>query len=161
MTNNTGFGAVRSLGFVIIPCDDFDRMKLFYRDVFGFEIEDEEPGHWIGFRVGGLFFGLRPRGRYYDGPNSTDGSAAVQLSFQVPPADVDLAYSSLVEKGIDVIEGPTNQDWPHRTLFFQDPESNIIEIYADIHPRDMASAPSNIHRANIHRARPDRVAGSS
>jgi catechol-2,3-dioxygenase len=47
---------------------------------------------------------------------------------------------------IAVIEPPTNQDWCHRTLFFADPEANIIEIFADIHPRDTAALPSKLHQ---------------
>ena len=144
MSENSGFGAIRSMDYVIVLCDDLERMQRFYTDLFGFRIQDEEPG-WIGFRVGSLILGLRPRGCPYDGPGIKGESAAVQLSFRVPPADVDIAYQTLKERGIDVIEAPTNQNWPHRTLFFADPENNVIEIYADIHPRDTASVPSTIH----------------
>ncbi len=146
MSENSGFGAIRSMDYVIVLCDDLERMRHFYTDLFGFRIEDEEPGQWVGFRVGSLILGLRPRGRPYDGAQVMDGSASIQLSFRVPPADVDIAFQKLKDKGIDVIEGPTNQDWSHRTLFFADPEKNIIEIYADIHPRETASFPSKIHR---------------
>ncbi len=146
MTDNSGLSAIRSMDYVIILCDDLERMQRFYADTFGFHIEDEQPGRWVGFRVGTLFLGLRPRGRPYDGPKITNESAAIQLSFRVPPADVDIAYQTLKDKGIAVIEPPTNQDWEHRTLFFADPENNIIEIYADIHPRDTASAPSALHQ---------------
>jgi catechol 2,3-dioxygenase-like lactoylglutathione lyase family enzyme len=27
---------------------------------------------------------------------------------------------------------PTDQPWGHRTLFFRDPDGNVLEIYADI-----------------------------
>lgn len=146
MSGNTGFSAIRSMDFVIILCDDLEKMRKFYSEVFGFQIEDEEPGLWVGFRVGTLFLGLRPRGRPYDGPPSASSSASVQLSFRVPPADVDIAYESLNEKGIEVIEKPRSQEWYHRTLFFADPENNIIEIYADIHPNEAASTPSGMHK---------------
>ena len=145
MKGVTGLGAIRSMDYVILLCDDLNKMKRFYDEVFDFQIEDEEPGIWLGYRVGAMFLGLRPRGRAYDGLGIPDKSASIQLSFRVPPADVDNAYDSLISKGIEVIEKPTNQDWPHRTLFFQDPEGNIIEIYADIHPRDMASNPTGVH----------------
>ena len=145
MNKNSGFGAIRSMDYVIVLCDDLEKMEQFYTDIFGFQIEDKEPGKWVGFRVGTLFLGLRPRGRRYDGPNIPDESAAVQLSFRVPPEDVDIAYQILQGKGVEVIEAPTNQDWCHRTLFFADPENNIIEIYADIHPRDTAAVPSGVH----------------
>ncbi|MEM9498554.1 MAG: VOC family protein [Pseudomonadota bacterium] len=145
MNAKSGIAAIRGLGYVILLCDDFEKMERFYRDTFRFEIEDEEPGVWVGFRVGALFLALRKRGRKYDGPSVPHASASIQLSFQVPPADVDIAYKALLDRGVEVIEGPTNQDWPHRTLFFHDPENNVIEIFSDIHQRDMAEAPSGIH----------------
>jgi len=38
----------------------------------------------------------------------------------------------LVAKGVPILRGPTDlPDWRHRTLFFRDPEDNIIEIYAE------------------------------
>ena len=144
MNESSGLGAIRSMDYVIVLCDDLKRMKRFYADVFDFRIE-EEAEHWIAFRVGTLFLGLRTRGRQYDGPAIPDTSAAMQLSFRVPPADVDLAYQALKARNVDVIEAPTNQDWPHRTLFFCDPENNILEIFADIHTDDTASAPSGRH----------------
>jgi len=146
MNTKNGFEAIRSIDYVIILCHDFAKMRQFYCDTFGFHIEDESPGLWVGFRVGTLFLGLRPRGRPYDGPQIENESASIQLSFCVPPADVDIAYETLKEKGVEVIEKPTNQDWPHRTLFFSDPENNIIEIFADIHPRDTASSASGNHQ---------------
>lgn len=145
METKNGLAAIRSLGYVIILCDDFEKMARFYRSVFKFEVEDEDPGIWVGFRVGALFLALRKRGRKYDGPSMPETSARVQISFQVPPADVDVAHEQLRALGVELIEGPTNQDWPHRTLFFHDPEKNVIEIFADIHPRDMADAPTGLH----------------
>ncbi|MEM8690171.1 MAG: VOC family protein [Pseudomonadota bacterium] len=145
MNDFSGIGAIRSLDYVIILCDDLARMRTFYADLFGFELEHERPGHSASFRVGTLYLHLRQRGRGYDGLQGPEGSASVQLSFRVPPADVDLAYETLKAKQIEVIEGPTNQDWLHRTLFFKDPEGNILEIFTDIHPNEAAASPSGVH----------------
>lgn len=145
MDDYSGIGAIRSLDYVIILCDDLEKMRTFYAELFGFELEDDRPGRNASFRVGTLYLHLRPRGRGYDGPHGPEGSASMQLSFRVPPADVDLAYETLKAKDIEVIEGPTNQDWLHRTLFFKDVEGNILEIFADIHPREAAASPSGVH----------------
>ncbi|NSX57001.1 VOC family protein [Parasulfitobacter algicola] len=145
MEAKTGLGAIRSMDYVILLCDDIERMKKFYREVLSFEVEDEAAGTWVGFRVGTLYLGLRPRGRSYDGARIPEKSAGAQISFRVPPADVDAAHEELLAKGVKIIEGPTNQDWTHRTLFFHDPEFNIIEIYADIHPHDTLDNPSGVH----------------
>jgi catechol-2,3-dioxygenase len=33
---------------------------------------------------------------------------------------------------MDIIEEPQDQEYGYRTLFFQNPEGNVLEIYADI-----------------------------
>lgn len=145
MEDYTGFSAVRSLDYVILLCDDLEKMKAFYSGLFAFHIEEDRPDSMIFFRVGTLFLGLRRRGRQYDGPSVPATSASIQISFRVPPADVDIAYEKLLEQEDAVIEEPTNQDWCHRTLFFRDPENNIVEVFADIHPRDTLPSPSGAH----------------
>lgn len=145
MHSFSGFGAIRSLDYVILLCEDLENMTAFYSDLFEFQVEESKPGHMVFFRVGTLFLGLRRRGRSYDGPSVPQHSAAIQISFRVPPADVDAAYETLVKREIEVIEAPTSQDWPHRTLFFRDPENNVLEIFADIHPRETLDAPSGAH----------------
>lgn len=144
-TDGRGVQAIRSVDYIIIMCDELEPMRSFYSNVLDFTIHEEDPGLFVGFQIGTLWFGLRPRGRGYDGPAVPHESAAIQLSFRVPPADVDLAYERLQEHTVEVIEGPTDQDWPHRTLFFRDPENNVLEIFADIHPRDTLAAPSGVH----------------
>jgi hypothetical protein len=47
-----------------------------------------------------------------------------------------------------VIVSPTNQDWCHRSLLLADPETNILEIFANIHTRDTAALPSKLHQAD-------------
>ncbi|MEM7289615.1 MAG: VOC family protein [Pseudomonadota bacterium] len=144
MNENNGLGAIRSLDYVIVLCDDLKKMKRFYDDIFGF-YKEEVSEHLAAFRVGTLYLCLRTRGRSYDGLETPEHSAGIQLSFRVPPADVDLAYQALKNKNIEFIEPPTNQDWPHRTLFFKDPENNILEIFADIHTDETLPEPSGKH----------------
>lgn len=145
MRDITGVGAIRSVDYIILLCEDIDAMRHFYAEVLQFPILEEASGTFVGFQVGGVWLGLRPRGRRYDGLPVSAASASIQLSFRVPPADVDLAYKSIMTHDLDVIEQPTNQNWPHRTLFFRDPENNIIEIFADIHTDDCLAEPSGVH----------------
>ena len=141
----SGLGALLSVDYVIILCDDLATMRHFYADVLGFTVAEETPGEFVGFVVGGLWLSLRPRGRTYDGPAIPLESAAIQISFRVPPDNVDLAFASLKELGVNIIEGPTNQEWTHRTLFLHDPEQNIVEIYADIPSESTRSEPTGVH----------------
>ncbi|OQW57896.1 MAG: hypothetical protein A4S14_08250 [Proteobacteria bacterium SG_bin9] len=106
--------------------------RAFYRDVMQFPIETDLE-NWVSFRVGSSLLTLRPRGwtNFTDG-EAAPGSASVQLAFRVPPPAVDACHAELVAKGVPVLRGPTDlPSWRHRTLFFRDPENNLIEIYAE------------------------------
>jgi hypothetical protein len=56
----------------------------------------------------------------------------VQLAFRVPPGDVAAAERQLVARGVEPLEPVVDQPFGHRTLFFADPERNVIEIYAEL-----------------------------
>ena len=82
-------------------------------------------------RAGAVLLTLRRRGRSYDGTKIADG-ASLQLAFRVAPEEVDACYRELIRERVEILEPPRDQDYGHRTLFFRDPEGNILEIYAEI-----------------------------
>tara|TARA_R110002074_G_scaffold98171_6_gene212562 strand:+ start:417 stop:554 length:138 start_codon:yes stop_codon:yes gene_type:complete len=45
---------------------------------------------------------------------------------------VDVCASELRDQGITILSPPTDRDFGHRTLFFRDPDGNLIEIFARI-----------------------------
>lgn len=123
---------ISKIDYTIIICTDMLTTKTFYKDTLGFEII-EDLDTWVSFQVGPNLLTLRPRGSSPvcdDGPIPS-GSAATQLAFCVPLASIDRCYEDLVGKGVRILRGPTDlPKWRHRTVFFADPENNIIEIYA-------------------------------
>lgn len=122
---------VQQLGYVIILCDDIDRMKEFYRDLFSFPV-DSETDESLAFRVGEVLLGLRKRTRDYDGRGGGTESPGLQLAFLVSPAEVDECYEVLQAKGVRILDPPADQPRGHRTVYFADPEGNILEVYAEI-----------------------------
>lgn len=120
---------IRDLSHIIILCDDIFAMRRFYSDVMQFPIYRDDP-NWIELRVGSTLLTLRPRGRDYDGAGSS--GAAIQLAFRVAPDEVADMEAYLVNSGVDIIESTQDKVFGHRTLFFRDPEQNILEIYAEI-----------------------------
>ena len=123
--------SIQSVSYVIILCDDMPRMKSFYRDLFAFPI-DSETDESLAFRAGSLLFALRKRTRGYDGSGVRPELPGVQIAFLVSPAEVELCHKQLVEKGVTILEPPTDQPRGHRTVYFADPEGNMLEIYAEI-----------------------------
>lgn len=128
-----GLSEIHTLDHTVILCRDLPKTKAFYRDVMGFSVEVEKES-WVSFRVGATLLSLRPRGKWRicDYGELQPGTAALQLAFRVPPPAVDTCHAELVKAGVEVLKGPTDlPDWRHRTVFFRDPENNIIEIYAE------------------------------
>jgi lactoylglutathione lyase len=127
-------GAISNLDYVILLCQHMAKTREFYLNVMQFPLEMDQP-NWVSFRVGSGLLTLRPRGprgSWFDGP-ALDGSASIQLAFRVPPPAVEKCHQELIEKGVAILSPPKDlPDWRHRTLFFRDPEGNIIEIYAEI-----------------------------
>jgi lactoylglutathione lyase len=128
--------SIRNLDYTVIICRDIERMKHFYGNVLGFPIY-RDFGTWVEFRVGGTLLTLKTRGTGYDEIREHDGAgaesgAALQLAFRVAPPEVDTCCDELQQKGINILQAPITRDTGHRTLFFKDPENNILEIYADI-----------------------------
>ena len=121
---------IHTLDYVILLCEDVAGMKHFYHDILGFPIHRERED-WVEMRVGASLLTLRPRGRPYDG-GKLPQSASVQLAFRVAPAEVDSCHRELREKQVEILEAPRDRGYGHRTLFFKDPEGNILEIYADL-----------------------------
>jgi len=125
--------AIRTLDYTVLLCSKFEETRRFYSDVMKFPVETDRE-NWVSFRVGATLLALRPRGPWSvcDDGKSLPGSAAVQLAFRVPPPAVDACHAELVDRDVPILRGPTDlPHWRHRTLFFRDPEDNIIEIYAE------------------------------
>ncbi|WP_162915179.1 VOC family protein [Desertibaculum subflavum] len=124
---------IHNFDYAVLLCNKLAETKAFYRDIMHFPIETDQE-NWVSFRVGATLLTLRPRGQWaawHDG-NSVPGSAAVQLAFRVPPPAVDTCHAELVAQGVPILRGPTDvPKFRHRTLFFRDPEDNVIEIYAE------------------------------
>jgi catechol 2,3-dioxygenase-like lactoylglutathione lyase family enzyme len=125
--------SIQNTDYVVLLCADLERAKRFYRDVLEFQLYSDSK-EWVRFKVGTTFITLRPRGRWLswtDGPIPAT-SAALQLAFQVPLDQVDPCHAELLKKGVEIIDPPRDHAFGHRTLFFRDPDQNVIEIFADL-----------------------------
>ncbi|WP_209318280.1 VOC family protein [Falsiroseomonas selenitidurans] len=126
-------GGIRNLDHTVLLCRRMAETRAFYRDVMGFAVEEDRPG-WVSFRIGAGLLSLRPRGVWSvcDDGAAVPGAAAVQLAFRVAPPLIETCHAALVARGVPILRAPTDlPSWRHRTLFFRDPEDNILEIYAE------------------------------
>src|SRR5262249_46214944 len=129
---SSAFRAIRAIDYTVIFARDMAAMRRFYEDVLGFSLLRELSAGWIEYRVGDNTLALaRPSRTAADAP-TPNGSAALQLAFKGPPPEVWRCAADLVRPGIPLVSPPTNQVFGHRTVFFRDPDGNLLEVFAEI-----------------------------
>ena len=130
--SGSAFQAIRAIDYTVIFVRDMAAMRRFYEDVLGFSLLRELSPGWIEYRVGDNTLALaRPSLTAADGP-TPNGSAALQLAFKVSAPEVDQCADELVRQGVNLLSPPTDRIFGHRTLFFRDPDGNLLEVFADI-----------------------------
>lgn len=130
--SSSAFQAIKAIDYTVIFVRDMEAMRRFYEDVLSFPLQRELSPGWIEYQIGNNTLALaKPRLTAADAP-TPNGTASLQLAFKVSPSDVDRCADELMRRHIDVLSPPTDQAFGHRTLFFRDPDGNLLEVFADI-----------------------------
>lgn len=131
-TPRSPFSAIRAIDYTVIFVRDMPSMRRFYEGVLAFPLLRELSPNWIEYGLGSNTLALaKPSRTAADAPTPT-GSASLQLAFKVSATEVDACADELVRHGVALLSPPTNQSFGHRTLFFRDPDGNLLEVYAEI-----------------------------
>jgi catechol 2,3-dioxygenase-like lactoylglutathione lyase family enzyme len=126
------FQAIRAIDYTVIFVRDMTAMRRFYEGILRFPLTRELSPGWVEYQIGGNTLALaRPSRTAQDAPTPA-GSASLQLAFKVSAPDVDRCADELVRQGVELLSPPADQPFGHRTLFFRDPDGNLLEVYAEI-----------------------------
>ena len=130
--SRSAFRAIRAIDYTVIFVRDMTAMRRFYEDVLGFPLLRELSPRWIEYRVGDNTLALATPRLTADDDPTPSGTASLQLAFKVSVPEVDECADELVRQGVTLLSPPTDQIFGHRTLFFRDPDGNLLEVFADI-----------------------------
>ncbi len=126
-----GLSAIQALDYTVVRVRDMDAMRAFYGRTLRFQLVRELSANWVEYRIGPNTLALAGRFLFVENQTLGAGVAAVQLAFRVPYEAVDVCAAELTAAGIPLLSPPTDQPFRHRTLFFRDPDGNLLEIYAE------------------------------
>ena len=129
---HSAFQAIRAIDYTVIFVRDMAAMRRFYEDILCFPLSRELSPRWIEYRVGGNTLALARPGLTAADVPTPSGSASLQLAFKVSAPEVDRCADELERRGVKLVSPPTDQVFGHRTLFFRDPDGNLLEVFADI-----------------------------
>lgn len=115
---------IRGIYEVAIRVKDLPRAETFYRQVLDLEVGiRDERRNWLFLRAGGNAGMIVLQEDKSEWPTQ-------HFAFTVAEADIDRAAEILKEKGIK-IEGPVVHEWmPAKSVYFDDPDGNALELCA-------------------------------
>jgi len=116
---------------VCIITDDVNKLGNFYQEVLQAACDREED--FIAFSTEGAhlsIFSSREMERMAPGSMGGGGGSSCTLEFEV--GDVDREHARLVEMGIPIVKPPTTQPWGIRSVWFRDPDGNLVNFYARV-----------------------------
>jgi lactoylglutathione lyase len=117
---------IRGIYEVAIRVKDLPRAEAFYKQVLDLEVGiRDERRNWLFLRAGGHAGMIVLQEDKNEWPSQ-------HFAFAVAEADIDRAAGMLREKGIKV-EGPVVHEWmPAKSVYFDDPDGNALELCAPI-----------------------------
>jgi catechol-2,3-dioxygenase len=114
-------------GFCEVTLESRDPAKLarFYQDLFGWdELSRGDDRVWLGC-------GERARlGLWSRGPKEfgDEGGRHVHYALSIRPGGMEALVERLRARGIDH-EGPVEHEGGDRSVYFEDPEGNVVEAW--------------------------------
>jgi catechol 2,3-dioxygenase-like lactoylglutathione lyase family enzyme len=123
---------IRGIDYTVIYVRQMEAMREFYGKTLGFPLHRELSPRWVEYRVGSNLLALAEPGARFKDPPPPIGTLMLQLAFRVAPSEVATCADALAERGAAIVSGPTDQPFGHRTLFFRDPDGNVLEIYSEL-----------------------------
>jgi catechol-2,3-dioxygenase len=108
---------------------DIKRLTVFYQQVL--QIEPQRSGEdYVEFRTSAgtlALFSASAQEKYIPGSAIAGENHSAILEFRV--ADVDGEYSRLQKFVKSWVKGPTTQPWGTRSIYFRDPDGNLVDFF--------------------------------
>ena len=121
---------MRFTGICIIT-QNVDRLCAFYREILKLEPEEGNVFEIIPTKGADLsIFSSERTEKMAPGCLKGAGYGSYTIEFEVE--DVDREFERLKAMNVEIVKPPTTQSWGRRSVWFRDPDGNIINFYANV-----------------------------
>jgi len=123
------------LSYACVLTQDIERLERFYREVL--QAKPEWTGPYAEFPTDGGIFSLWSVDAYAEVagraaiPNLVGGP--IMLEFEIADVDAEFArLQQLAEFKIEFIIPPTTMAWGNRSIYFRDPDGNLVNLFSHV-----------------------------
>ena len=115
-----------------IVTENVKRLLQFYRDVL--QVQPQVFGEdYVEFVTEGgtlSLFSIQGQQRLAPGSTLPASNRSMMLEFQVD--DVDKEFARLQPMSLEWVKPPTTQPWGNRSIYFRDPDGNLVNFYCRV-----------------------------
>ena len=116
---------------ICIVTQNVPRLCAFYREILKLEPEEGDVFKIIPTEGAVLsIFSSAHMEEMAHGSLKGAGSGSYTIEFEVE--DVDQEFERLQAMNVEIVKPPTTQPWGRRSVWFRDPDRNIINFYVNV-----------------------------
>lgn len=115
--------------------NDVERLAAFYAQVLNMK-PHKVDATYVEFRTGTAvlaLFAAEAQEKYIPGSAMPGQNHSAILEFNV--TDVDQEYARLHDLVKQWVKEPTTQPWGTRSIYFRDPDGNLVDFFAPVAPQ--------------------------
>jgi catechol 2,3-dioxygenase-like lactoylglutathione lyase family enzyme len=116
---------------ICLVTKDVKRARLFYEAVLQTSFKGDDAFAWIE-SARGNFSIFSAEGMEKMAPGSMKGSGHGSYTIEFEIDDVDREFERLKDAGVKFVKEPTTQSWRRRSVWFRDPDGNIVNFYKSL-----------------------------
>jgi len=118
---------------ICLVTQDVARLRDFYRSVLQVDAEGDDTFTTLSTRGAALTI-FSEEGMERMAPDSMQNSGCGRYTLEFEVADVDQEFERLTSIQVVFVKLPTTQAWGRRSVWFRDPDGNIINFFASVAP---------------------------
>lgn len=126
----------KSIAAITLFVEDLGNAKQFYQQVFGLPEVYEDDNSCV-FKFGETLINLlkiTEAAELIQPAKAASREAGSRFVFTIEVEDVDGMCAELIERGVELLNGPIDRPWGLRTASFMDPGGYIWEIAMKLRP---------------------------